>query len=967
MASHKPAHSPALQAATGERSLVHLYWHVFLTGFCYRLLLPLSLLLIVGLVLGEVGKGFGAPLLILQSGAPVRQFFVGLALGVIWMQCMVLGYLLYSRNRANPQLGYGSIGYAVRITGCFLGTSAAVWVILWVAVLLAHTADGTLVEKVGKMGGDISSFPEFLSERAVLFVGMLAAGLLTVLLRGLSPGIDSVRGRLALRVDGKKPKDDKKPAEDDKKPKDEPKEDKKDDKKEPPKEEPKADPNRSLPPEPVNDKAPEDEAKEEVKKDDKKEPSWRRFSLPILMLVLGAVVYVVWAGIAHWFPTLVSFAIVFFLLFAVSVLLLYFAAPVTRRVRVREVDPLERITAFSLFFVGGIILILASYCKPSASPVLVLCVPWLVLVGGYGFIAYVLDRLLPAVLLVGLILLFLGGIQPRKYRIPGLEDLYKRELLCPLPPEVKPTPLAAEGTSSAKVWLKNEDTELLPLYKVFPGWYSGKRERDERTGELVTKPKPAERRPVVVVAASGGGLRAAVWTQAILQRLEFEFRNKKVKFPAHVVVITGASGGMLGASYYTAVLPTASLDSKDRLEQLKGQFHSLATTDFLTPLTQELAFRDLPLFFSPWPRKYDRGMTLEDAWTGMKYGNSLNVSFHDLKKHEQEGNCPSLIFSPMVVDDGRRLLISNLDLSYVASNDGNLLRDTKQVGETGSENYSREALEFFRLFPTTQKQFRLATAVRLSASFAYFSPATYLPTNPPRRIVDAGYYDNDGTSVAASFLFSGMNRQWFEEFASGLVLIQIRDTGTEQERRLLPPTPDQEKPEISFLERSLQQLTTPPEGLWQMRIASTSFRNDGLLELLSQVSNDREMAHLLLSQDEEKLRKKVEALTANLKKKDDIGFQAAQVQELLAQLATQPQRKQKERRFTVVTFEFPKGNDVSLSWSLTDKEQKRIRDASGWDPYEKNPLVSTEESKATDAAIDALMTWWTIHDPQGRN
>ena len=52
----------------------------------------------------------------------------------------------------------------------------------------------------------------------------------------------------------------------------------------------------------------------------------------------------------------------------------------------------------------------------------------------------------------------------------------------------------------------------------------------------------------------------------------------------------------------------------------------------------------------------------------------------------------------MMVEDGRRLLISNLDLRDVVSNDGNLLGPPPQVDEAFS-NYSHEALELFRLFP----------------------------------------------------------------------------------------------------------------------------------------------------------------------------------------------------------------------------------------------------------------------------
>jgi hypothetical protein len=40
---------------------------------------------------------------------------------------------------------------------------------------------------------------------------------------------------------------------------------------------------------------------------------------------------------------------------------------------------------------------------------------------------------------------------------------------------------------------------------------------------------------------------------------------------------------------------------------------------------------------------------------------------------ERMGWRPSLVFTPMMVEDGRRLLISNLDLAFATRNVGGLL------------------------------------------------------------------------------------------------------------------------------------------------------------------------------------------------------------------------------------------------------------------------------------------------------
>ncbi len=100
--------------------------------------------------------------------------------------------------------------------------------------------------------------------------------------------------------------------------------------------------------------------------------------------------------------------------------------------------------------------------------------------------------------------------------------------------------------------------------------------------------------------------------------------------------------------------------------------------------------------------------------------------------------CPSLVFSPMLVKDGRRLLVNHLDLRYIVSNDGNMLGGTVQVPDA-SGNYSHEALELFRMFPNFKKSVTVSTAARMSASFPFFSPAVSLRTTPRRGVVDAGY------------------------------------------------------------------------------------------------------------------------------------------------------------------------------------------------------------------------------------
>src|SRR5262249_25695369 len=206
---------------------------------------------------------------------------------------------------------------------------------------------------------------------------------------------------------------------------------------------------------------------------------------------------------------------------------------------------------------------------------------------------------------------------------------------------------------------------------------------------------------------------------------------------------------------------------------------------------------------------------------------ALNQTFDDLAPGELAGWRPSLIVTPMLVEDGRQLLISNLFLQPLTETEGSYVQELLEEGErqrpTGTKfaakippldmpslngvtgcaahpvssappgemaaaelppqppagpgaagsRYSLNGLEFFRLFSQAAGTFTLRTAARMSASFPFVASAVDLPTSPRRRVVDAGYYDNYGVALAAAWIYRYQN--WLLENTSGVVLIQIRD------------------------------------------------------------------------------------------------------------------------------------------------------------------------------------------------
>ena len=372
---------------------------------------------------------------------------------------------------------------------------------------------------------------------------------------------------------------------------------------------------------------------------------------------------------------------------------------------------------------------------------------------------------------------------------------------------------------------------------------------------------PASKPKLVVMATSGGGVRAAVWTAAVLEKLEAEVGPR---FARHLRIVTGASGGMVGAGLYAA----------DRVHPVAGD--SLARTlarDSLWAVMQTFLIRDLPSAFLPFHRDWDRGYSLEAAWhrraKARRRGDPSpwRTTFADLLPAERLGLAPSLIFAPFLVEDGRRLLISNLDLGGIAAESAPTLTLTPG-GLPGHavKRLSRSAVEFFRLFPAAHGRFEVGTAARLNATFPFVSPSVNLPTDPPRRVVDAGYFDNYGTGLLAAWLHR--HRDAVRKYCSGVAILEVRAFPMEREKNAFadeefedhglaarltgtirgltsltaraarPARPDPGGRGDTFVSL-LAGLSTPAEALVSVRSSGAYFRNDQFLGVLDSEFNER--------------------------------------------------------------------------------------------------------------------------------
>jgi hypothetical protein len=387
-------------------------------------------------------------------------------------------------------------------------------------------------------------------------------------------------------------------------------------------------------------------------------------------------------------------------------------------------------------------------------------------------------------------------------------------------------------------------------------------------GDLWTRKKPK----LVIVTVSGGGIRASVWTSVVLQKLE---QTLGADFPYHIRLVTGASGGMVGASYYVTSLgsPTSEIlkggeAEFSALHGMKGsELVDRMAANQLDAVAGYMVFADLISPLNPFLQRGDRGRTLEQTWIRWTGGESLSPLSRPLQDYavdEYLGWRPSMVYTPMMVEDGRRLLISNLDLAFATRNVAGLLiepssrmierpafqgDDLDRTIHDEDDVLSLSSVEFFRLFSDSH-DFRVTTAARMSASFPWVSPAISLPTSPPRRVVDAGYYDNYGVNLAALWL--SKMRYWVEANTSGVVVIQIRDYVSQDARTEI----DFDRLTVtSALDRMLwnagskvlspgvEAISTPLLGISNARQWAMSFRNDeqvDLLDLLFDGENSRD-------------------------------------------------------------------------------------------------------------------------------
>lgn len=293
-----------------------------------------------------------------------------------------------------------------------------------------------------------------------------------------------------------------------------------------------------------------------------------------------------------------------------------------------------------------------------------------------------------------------------------------------------------------------------------------------------------EKPKLVIVNCSGGGSRSAMWTFLILRHLDSLSNQNSTK---HIQMITGASGGMVGASFYRELC----------LKRANGKIDDFYSTHFIDEIGQDLLnkvsftiatndifFRYKNFHDGKYTYPKDRAYAFEQQLNFNTEG-ILNKRLGDYTMPEKKSIIPVIIFTPTIINTGRRLLIASQPLGFM---------QIRRLNAPKNLHSTIENLEFSKLFAQNNAQnVQFTSVLRMNATFPYILPMVSLPGNPGFEIMDAGIRDNYGTKTTMEFISAF--KDWIKENTSGVVILKIRDT----EKNL----PDNNRKEESMFDKLL--------------------------------------------------------------------------------------------------------------------------------------------------------------------
>jgi hypothetical protein len=289
---------------------------------------------------------------------------------------------------------------------------------------------------------------------------------------------------------------------------------------------------------------------------------------------------------------------------------------------------------------------------------------------------------------------------------------------------------------------KQADTwEQRSLLATFDAWLDARKDKADFAGEY----------PVYIIAARGGGMYAAQHTARFLARVQDLYPS----FAHHVFAVSAVSGGSIGASLFSALVKErktqlgayqAPIAAADGARWFETHASAFLDNDFLATVTAATLFRDTVARLIPclagslWhfrlcPTAHlDRARafeaTLELTWDA-QFGAKANPFRDSFARHwDPAGDSPALLLNTTEVETGDRVVLAPFRL------------ENEDVPSLVSLAGRAPTLHI-----------ALSTAAGLSARFPGIGSAGWYHAQTAggkakRRLVDGGYFDNSGVSMA---------------------------------------------------------------------------------------------------------------------------------------------------------------------------------------------------------------------------
>jgi hypothetical protein len=316
---------------------------------------------------------------------------------------------------------------------------------------------------------------------------------------------------------------------------------------------------------------------------------------------------------------------------------------------------------------------------------------------------------------------------------------------------------------------------------------------------------------LVIVCASGGGQKAALWVLNVLQTADNITNGKLME---HTMLMSCVSGGALGASYFRELCLRNKL-GEEAIDPYDKKHLRKISRNTLNPIVFNLVTNDMLLDvnrfqYQGMTYRRDRGYALEDQ-VNKHTDCILEKPLKAYQEPEFESKIPMLLLTPTIINDGRNLFISPHHVSYYMGTDFT----EKEFPE---ENGKVKGIDFMHFFKDQgAENLRFLSALRMTATYPYVLPSVTLPSTPAIEVMDAALFDNFGVANAIQFLY--VFRDWISKHTSGVILVTIRNSVKEREV-------SQDTPKSLF-----QKLTNPIGNLQTAWINMQDIRNDNLIEL----------------------------------------------------------------------------------------------------------------------------------------